>query len=148
MLLLLQAAQIDPISNGAGWVGAGLLGLVLGWLLLVHLPAKDKQLKEVIDGKDKLLDGIIATKDKLLKDTIDSRDKQLNDILAKKWDMIQALTKDHKESVERVALHCEQEMGNITKYWQEQVSMLTRAIQDLGESVDREAAHDARRAPQ
>src|SRR5689334_4997153 len=36
---------IDSLSGGAGWFGAGLLGLVLGWLLLVHLPSKDKQLK-------------------------------------------------------------------------------------------------------
>ena len=39
----------DPISGGAGWVGAGLLGLVLGWLLLVHLPSKDKQQRDLID---------------------------------------------------------------------------------------------------
>lgn len=34
---------VDPISGGAGWVGAGLLGLLLGWLLLKHLPDKDKR---------------------------------------------------------------------------------------------------------
>ncbi|SRR6266446_8977556 len=43
-------ADIDPISGGAGWIGAGLLGAVLCWLLLVHLPAKDKQIRELIDS--------------------------------------------------------------------------------------------------
>src|SRR5688500_11146399 len=43
-------AVADPISGGAGWAGAGLLGLVLAWLLLVHLPSKDKQLKDFIDA--------------------------------------------------------------------------------------------------
>lgn len=41
-------AQIDPISGGAGWVGTGLLGAVLSWLLLKHLPDKDRQIREVI----------------------------------------------------------------------------------------------------
>jgi citrate synthase len=44
--LLAQAA--DPISGGAGWIGAGLLGAVLCWLLLKHLPDKDKQTREII----------------------------------------------------------------------------------------------------
>lgn len=52
LCLLLAQSSIDPIAGGAGWVGAGLLGLVLSWLLLVHLPAKDKQLKEFMDSKD------------------------------------------------------------------------------------------------
>ncbi len=46
------AQAADPISGGAGWVGAGLLGGVLGWLLFVHLPSKDKQLKELMESKD------------------------------------------------------------------------------------------------
>lgn len=48
--LLLLAQGIDSLSGGAGWAGAGLLGLVLGWLLLFHLPQKDKQLREILDG--------------------------------------------------------------------------------------------------
>lgn len=54
-------AQIaDPISGGAGWVGAGLLGLVMSWLLMVHLPSKDKQLRELIDGKDSALKDVMG----------------------------------------------------------------------------------------
>lgn len=34
----------DPLTGGPGWVEYGLLGAVLGWLMLIHLPAKDKQL--------------------------------------------------------------------------------------------------------
>ena len=37
------------LSGEAGWVGTGLLGAVLGWLLVVYLPAKDKQVRELID---------------------------------------------------------------------------------------------------
>lgn len=52
-LALLAQLQVvpppDTLSGGGGWVGAGLLGLVLAWLLFWHLPAKDKQIGEVID---------------------------------------------------------------------------------------------------
>jgi hypothetical protein len=45
-------AQVDAISGGAGWAGAGLLGLVLGWLLLKHLPDKDRMIREIIKEHD------------------------------------------------------------------------------------------------
>lgn len=51
----LLAQTTDPISGGAGWVGAGLLGLVLAWLFFFHLPAKDKQLMDVLTAKDLLI---------------------------------------------------------------------------------------------
>lgn len=50
MLVLAQA--VDPISGGAGWVGAGLLGLVLGWFLLVRIPATDKMVREILKERD------------------------------------------------------------------------------------------------
>lgn len=54
--LYLLMSQSDPLSGGAGWVGAGLLGLVLFWLLVIHLPSKDKQIKELIERQDKILE--------------------------------------------------------------------------------------------
>lgn len=48
IIALLAAAEITDL--GPGWAGAGLLGLVLAWLLLVHLPSKDKQIKDQIDA--------------------------------------------------------------------------------------------------
>jgi PAS domain S-box-containing protein len=41
---MMLAQQTDPLSGGAGWIGAGLLGAVLAWLLWVHLPAKDNRI--------------------------------------------------------------------------------------------------------
>lgn len=52
-LLLSQSAE--SLAGGSGWVGAGLLGLILAWLLLVHLPGKDKQLKDLLDSRDRLM---------------------------------------------------------------------------------------------
>jgi len=52
MSLLLAQAAIEPLAGGSGWVGAGLLGLVLSWLLMVHLPAKDKQIRDLMEAND------------------------------------------------------------------------------------------------
>jgi hypothetical protein len=54
-LPLFAQASTDAISGGAGWVGAGLLGGVLSWLLFIHLPAKDKQIAGLIDSRDAMV---------------------------------------------------------------------------------------------
>ncbi len=84
-----SSAGPDQVTGGAGWVGAGLLGSVLAWLLFVHLPAKDKQLKELLEGKD----------------------KQIEAILTRKWTMIQELTKDYKDDLKGVNEHWQTQNG-------------------------------------
>jgi hypothetical protein len=46
----LLAQTLEPLSGNAGWVGAGLLGALLAWLLLKHLPDKDRQTRELTAG--------------------------------------------------------------------------------------------------
>ncbi len=41
--------DLQTVSGSSGWAGAGLLSVVLGWLLFRHLPEKDRQVKELID---------------------------------------------------------------------------------------------------
>jgi uncharacterized membrane-anchored protein YhcB (DUF1043 family) len=144
LFLALPAAQAgtDTLSGGAGWVGAGLLGLVLSWLLFIYLPAKDKQLKEFNEAKDKQIGELvnhfetaITNKDIAFRALIDTKDKQLNEMLVRKWEIIQTLTKDYKDGIKEVALHCEKEIANLTSYWQQQMSSLTVAIQDLSEDI-------------
>jgi hypothetical protein len=38
---------MNGLGGASGWAGAGLLGLVLAWLLLKHLPLKDEQLERM-----------------------------------------------------------------------------------------------------
>lgn len=63
VLLLLCALMLsqatDPISGGAGWVGTGLLGSVLAWILFVNIPNKDKQIGKMIEDKDKLVELLV-----------------------------------------------------------------------------------------
>jgi hypothetical protein len=49
------ALGTDPSS---GWVGAGLLGAVLAWLMFRHLPAKDGQMTQFVQDKDKHVETI------------------------------------------------------------------------------------------
>ncbi len=46
---LLVAQGADSLAGTSGWAGAGILGLVLSWLLLKHLPDKDRQVKVLAD---------------------------------------------------------------------------------------------------
>lgn len=57
MLLLL--AQLNDLPGMSGWVGTGLLGSVLAWLLLRHLPEKDKQLMDLVKAKDDAVDSVV-----------------------------------------------------------------------------------------
>lgn len=57
LALLAQTNPTDALAGGAGWIGAGLLGLVLSWLLLRHLPAKDAQIERLLDRHEKQVQG-------------------------------------------------------------------------------------------
>lgn len=61
--LAVWAQAADPISGGAGWVGTGLLGAVLSWLLFVHLPSKDKQAKEMATANADQVKSLVETHD-------------------------------------------------------------------------------------
>lgn len=52
-ILLAQIPTTDAANIASGWIGVGLLGPVLAWLLWVHLPAKDKQIKDLLEVQDK-----------------------------------------------------------------------------------------------
>ena len=54
MIFMVIAQVSDSLSGGGGWLGAGLLGAVLAWLLGRHLPEKDRLMKELIESKDSL----------------------------------------------------------------------------------------------
>ena len=53
-----QTVQTDPLTGGAGWAGAGILSLILSWLLFVRLPAQDKMVKDMVDGHNERVDKI------------------------------------------------------------------------------------------
>lgn len=96
---MLADSSLDPLSGGSGWVGAGLLGMVLAWLCLKHLPAKDDQLKI----KDDQLERILNLKDKQI---ADARDAFINSV--------ERVTDASQANLEKVTIHCQAELSAIT----------------------------------
>lgn len=92
LLILGQSTPVtDPISGGAGWAGVGLLGLVLSWLLFVHLPAKDKQAEK---------------KDERHAETVEALAKEFRAA-------VQDLTDSNKQAMQEFARHCEAEIDKV-----------------------------------
>jgi hypothetical protein len=80
-LLVILAQDAVSIPGYSGWAGAGLLGLVLGWLLLKGLPDQVRQTKELTEAKDKQIDDLIKAKDTAVdKLTAAFRDAQIKAI--------------------------------------------------------------------
>jgi hypothetical protein len=144
MLVMEMYAQApDPLSGGAGWIGAGLLGLVLGWLLIIRLPANDKQaeakdrlLREIVEAKDKAIADLIAAHDVQITALVESKDRQYAELLQKKWELIKGLSQDYKDGLKEVTNHCQGEMTRLTTYWQAQMSSVVKAIEDVAERLD------------
>lgn len=101
-LILFGQVAPDPLSGGAGWVGTGLLGSVLGWLLFVHLPNKDKQILGLIESRDKLVEKL----------TLEFRDS-MNKIIEQTEARDKEKRNDFKEALQQVTSSCEREMAVI-----------------------------------
>lgn len=102
--MLAQALPVpDPLSGGSGWLGAGLLGLVLAWLLLKHLPSKDLQMKEFSEQKDRQL--VVLTEKYEAK-----LDSMANTFRSESKEIRQKF----EEALKVIMDHCSKEMAQIT----------------------------------
>lgn len=93
-LMAQEAAQgLDSVIPGgvAPWTGLGLLGLVMYWLLYVHLPSKDKQISEIVTTYN---------------DRADRKDAMHNEALTES-------RQDFKQSLDKVVEHCAEEMEKV-----------------------------------
>lgn len=93
---------LDPLVGGAGWVGAGLFGLVLAWLFLRYLPAKDKQTEEFIDKKDQQLFQLLESQKTLM-----------IELAKQNTQSMVALGGNFENSLRIVVDHCEKEFSRI-----------------------------------
>lgn len=81
VVITAQEMTSTSLSGGAGWVGAGLLGCVLAWLMFKHLPDKDKLVKDLLASHDNAIaakDAAIAVKDADIKSMIETFSKSLH----------------------------------------------------------------------
>lgn len=99
---LTLAQTVDPISGGAGWVGAGLLGLVLAWLLLRHLPAKDQQLKDFSEAKDRHVQYLTERYEAKLDAVTSAFERETHET-----------REEFKKALDEVLRHCEKETARL-----------------------------------
>jgi hypothetical protein len=116
--LLAQAPPTpDAISGGAGWVGAGLLGGVLSWLLFLHLPAKDKQIAGLIDSRDAMVEKLTNSFRQAI---IESEERAAA--------VDKERREDYRVSLAMVVSHCEKEMATTSGSIRQNLDEMNRAM--------------------
>jgi hypothetical protein len=99
MIILAEATSpVDVLGGAPAWVGTGLLGGVLGWLLWVHIPSKDKQIAGLIESRDAAVKALAA----------DYR-ASLLELTNRFIETDKERRADYKESLQVVVSHCEKE---------------------------------------
>lgn len=107
-------ADTPDIFGGAGWAGADILGLVLGWLLLKHLPSKDQQLKE-----------FIAAKDAVLLAQADACDKERR-----------AQREDFRVALQQISTHQDAQMLSLITTMHREIDALSQTIKTLAIAIE------------
>jgi hypothetical protein len=103
LVVLSQASSgIEIVTGGAGWAGAGLLGAVLGWLLLKHLPEKDAQIERLIKRHDEALARVSLDHENEMKETRKEFREALSAITGQNERSVVLLTQAIREESERV----------------------------------------------
>lgn len=121
-----SAPPVDPLTNGYGWAGAGLLGLVLAWLLLKHVPDKDKQIRDLVNDYFSLL----GAKDKSHAKIIEDKDTAA--ALATR----EARTEFRAMLLEVVAMH-EKQLNGFAALIHKDNEAISRLIEQMKETVDK-----------
>jgi PAS domain S-box-containing protein len=135
LLLFSQANPTDSLSGNGGWVGAGLLGLVLAWLLLRHLPEKDRQLSDKDKAHETRVKEILDTRDKQL----EAKDVAIQSLIVAKDNRVEAIAEANAKVVREVVKNCADD-GKANREQQERMhaqgmEMLTRLYETGREAV-------------
>lgn len=104
----------DVLAGGAGWFGAGLLGAVLSWLLLKHLPEKDRQSKE---------------KDDLILKVVTNCNEEMKEMMDKFGEQLEGTRKDFAEQLRITRVEAKQALEFLMKQHDAHIAALTAAIQ-------------------
>ena len=130
LLPLFSQGSSDILLGGAtGWIGAGLLGLVLGWLLLKYLPAKDQQLKEFQEEKDKQIISLIQNKDVYIIDLSGKYERKLDVVITTFKLEIQETRKEFKDALAVILAHCERESAKAIETFRSEIIHIAAVIQ-------------------
>jgi hypothetical protein len=95
--------DLDALG-GSGWVGAGLLGLVLGWLLLQYLPKKDRDAAESQKASALHVESICSTHAATLKELISTHASAAKETAERCEVRSERQREDYKESLAGIAV--------------------------------------------
>jgi hypothetical protein len=125
ILLAEVTAPLDALGGAPAWVGTGLLGSVLGWLLFLHLPNKDKQIAGLIESRDAAMKALAADYRASLMDLTNrfiETDKERRD--------------DYKQSLQVVVNHCEKETAMTNDAIRKDLGEMSSLAASLRQLVD------------
>jgi Skp family chaperone for outer membrane proteins len=124
--IVFSQVTADPLSGGAGWVGTGLLGSVLGWLLFIHLPKKDQQVLDLINSRDKLVEKLTTEFRQSMAELVDK--VNIND---------REQRVSFKESLEKVTAHCEKEVNETVDALRKEVDRISGYVGEMSKKIER-----------
>lgn len=122
-----QIQSVEALSGNSGWMGAGLLGLVLAWLLLKHLPSKDEQIKDLLKTKDTQIENLTGKYTAALDKAVADHKQALDKVVA-----------DHKETIKLVVEKTTSESDSIRA---ERIDMMKTMAMER--ELDRKARHES-----
>jgi hypothetical protein len=125
ILLAEVTTPLDALGGAPAWVGTGLLGSVLGWLLFLHLPNKDKQIAGLIESRDAAMKALAADYRASLMDLTNrfiETDKERRD--------------DYKQSLQVVVNHCEKETAMTNDAIRKDLGEMSSLAASLRQLVD------------
>ncbi len=144
--VVMAAADEVSTTGIAGWSSFGLAGLILAWLLLKHLPEKDRQL----DAKDKAhearIDVLVKMHDNRIemlagayeasvKDLASSFTTRQNILREDNRMILEAVRADSKEGLRMVLEHSRQQTEALGKLIAREMETLSDAVQALNVSI-------------
>jgi hypothetical protein len=115
----------DAVAGTAGWVGAGLLGAVLAWLMFVHLPAKDKMITGMIEGRDALVRALAERHDATVRDLVAqvaAADKERRD--------------DFRANLTAILTNCQRENEHVGALLEKGLAETSSVIVDLRRTIE------------
>jgi hypothetical protein len=146
---LAQEPVTGGLSGAAGWAGlgaSGLLAMVLYWVLMHHIPSKDKMLKEVLEGHNKVEQQqrddhkeMLAREQDSHKEVMAKEQNDYKEIMSKQFQEQRAtiiqITVDNRDAVKEVTNHCEKELQRMTDVWRRDMDVLTKSVENLTEAI-------------
>lgn len=137
LALSLLAQQPDPISGATGWVGAGLLGGVLAWLLFKHLPAKDAQLDKLITDHNSRIEVLNTNNAKQIEVLVTGQREYVKEMVANFVEAIKELRMESRESLKIITERFDRQMDGISKFLQTDMEQIAMNLERLTDKLDK-----------